>query len=169
MEHFANLLLSSELHSRLLPIKIIFVLITFFFLFFICYFSLKWGWLKVRILLDLVEFFTYRPFGIKKILKQWTKIKSRLETGLESEYKLAIIEADAILADTFEKLGYSGKTLSEKLKNITPTILPNVEKIWQAHNVRNNIVHDPNYRLSLDQAKKVLEIYEEAFKTLELL
>jgi len=152
----------NEIISILLILKIPFIVFTLICLIFIIYFTAKSSWLRYYLIQDLVEFFTYRPFGLKKIVKQWAKIKGRLETGLESEYKLAIIEADSLLNETLERMGYQGETLGERLKNITSDILPNLEQVWQSHKIRNNIVHDPDYTLSLDEAKKALAIYEKA-------
>ena len=127
------------------------------------------GWLKHRFIQDLVEIFTYKPFAAKKLLKQWLKIKQRLETGLESEFKLAIIEADAMLDDILKKLGYGGETLGERLKQVKTDILPSVEEVLEAHKTRNNIVHDPDYRLSLAEAGKIISFYEKALTDLDAL
>jgi len=86
---------------------------------------------------------------------------------LESEYKLAVIEADNMVNETLKRMGYGGESLGERLEKLTAATLSNIEEIKEAHQVRNNIIHDPNYRLSLDDARKVLSIFEKAFKDLE--
>lgn len=133
----------------------------------IVYFLLKTNWLKFRLIQDLVEIVTYKPLGAKKILKQWMKIKERLDTGLESEFKLAVIEADSMLDDILKKLGYNGETLDERLKQVSLDVLPSVEKVREAHKIRNNIVHDPDYRLNLEEAEKAMSIYENALTELD--
>ena len=131
------------------------------------FFLVKSSWLKYSILYDAAEFLTFRPFGVKKIEKQWEKIRGRLDTGLESEYKLAVIEADNMTEDILKRMGYSGETLGERLKNLTAATLPNIEEIKAVHQVRNNIVHDPDYRLPLEETKNALEVYEKAFRDLQ--
>ena len=133
----------------------------------IIFFIIKSSWLNYSILYDATEFLTFRPFGVKKIEKQWEKIRGRLDTGLESEYKLAVIEADNMTEDILKRMGYSGETLGERLKNLTVATLPNIEEIKAVHQVRNNIVHDPDYRLSLEETKNALEVYEKAFRDLQ--
>jgi len=151
----------------LVILKILVIVFFLILLVFIVIFTFwKTSWLKIRILLDFFEFFTYRPYGVKKLAKQWAKIMTRLASGLESEYKLAVIEADSMFDDILKKMGYSGETLGERLKKISSAILPNIEEIGQAHKIRNNIVHDPDFRLSLDEAKKALTIYEKALTEL---
>ena len=87
----------------------------------------------------------------------------------ESEHKLAIIEAEGLLDDIFKKMGFLGEAIGDRLKQITPSQLENIEEIREAHKIRNNIVHDPDYRLSLEEAKKAFEIYEKALINLEAL
>jgi hypothetical protein len=121
------------------------------------------------ILQDLFEFLTYRPYGLRRIEKQWIKIMEKLETGKEAEYKLAVIEADSMLDNILEKMGYSGENLRDRLKHLTQATIPNLDTLLEAHKIRNNIVHDPDYRLSLEETKKVLAIYEKTFQDIRAL
>jgi len=150
-------------------IRLVFIFLGLFLLGLTIYFLRNTSYLRFLILQDLVEFFTYRPYGIKRIGKSWDKILARLQTGDESEYKLAVIEAEDLLDDILKRMGYEGEDLGGRLSHLTAATLPNIRELWQAHQVRNNIVHDPDYRLSLDEARKTLEIYEKALRDLETL
>jgi len=152
----------------LLSLKILCIVIFLFFLVIIFHSLRKSSWLRNRFLQDMTEFLTYRPYGVKKIVKIWSKIKGRLESGSESEYKLAVIEADSILNDILERMGFKGETLGNRLKQVTTAILPSIEEVGEAHKIRNNIVHDPDYKLTLDQTQKALEIYERALRDLQV-
>ncbi len=160
-------LLISPITDWLFIIKIVFIFFSLLLLVGIFLFLARSSWLKFIILFDVVEFFTFRPFGLKKIEKDWRKIVVRLDTGLESEYKLAALEADNMMNDILKRMGYTGETLGERLKNLTSATLPNIEEIREAHQIRNNIIHDPDYRLSLDEARKMMEIYEKGFRDLQ--
>ena len=149
-------------------LKVAFIVIGALFLLIIIFLLLKNSWLKRRFLEDWTEFFIYRPFGVKKTFKQWVKVLKRLETGKEADYKLAVIEADGLLNDILKKMGYKGETMAKILEQLDATILPNIEQIWKVHKIRNNVVHDPDYELSLEQARKILGIYEKTFRTLEM-
>jgi hypothetical protein len=120
-------------------------------------------------LIDLLEFLRFKPHLMPMIGKKWKKILKRLEKGDEAEAKLAIIEADDFLNEILGRMGYQGETLEEKLKKVKKTILPNLDEIAQAHKIKSDIVHDPSYFLTFEQAKKVLEIYERALYHLEAL
>jgi len=149
-------------------LKVIFIAISALFLLGVILLLLKNSWIKRRFLEDWTEFFIYRPFGAKKTFKQWAKVLKRLETGKEADYKLAVIEADGLLSDILEKMGYKGETMAKILEQLDASILPNIEQICKVHKIRNNVVHDPDYELSLEQARKILGIYEESFRTLEM-
>ena len=166
-ENLISFFISPPLNEGLLIIKIIFIVLISAFIGFIIFALFKATWLRRLILEDMAEFLTYRPFGIKKIEKDWRKIIARLDTGLESEYKLAVIEADNMANETLKRMGYGGESLGERLQKLTAATLPNIEEIKEAHQVRNNIIHDPNYKLSLDEVRKVLDIFEKAFRDLE--
>jgi len=164
-----NFLIQPTISGPLLVFKIVFLAITFFFLGFIIYMLFSTTWLKRIIIWDLQEVLTYKPHGLIKISKQWVKITERLKSEIESEAKLAVMEADSMLNDVLKRLGYDGETLGERLEKLTDATLPNIKEVWEAHKIRNNIVHDPDYRLSLDEAKRVVAIYEKALTDLHTL
>lgn len=150
-------------------IKIILILVSLFLFGFIIFVLVKTTWLKRLVIWDLQEFFTRRPFGVLKIGKGWEGIEVRLETQMESEWKLALIEADKMLDDTLNRMGFGGQSLGERLERLTIATLPNLEEIKIAHKVRNNIIHDPTYKLILEEAKKIILIYKKALTDLEAL
>ncbi len=149
-------------------LRIVLIGFSLFLLVSIIFFALKSSWLKYLILEDTAEFLNFKPYGTRKIVNVWNKIMRRLETGIESEYKLAILEADAVLDNTLKRMGFGGETLGERLGNLTSATLPNIEEVEKAHKIRNNIVHDPSYKLSLDETKEILAIYEQALRDLDV-
>ncbi len=155
----------------LLVLKIIVLVISILAIGFIIWAMVfETDWLNWWILWDLKEFLTCRPMGLKRLTKEWAKIKKRLETGLESEYKLAILEADFLLNRALRNLRIGLETLEESLKKrVGQNTFSNIEQIKEAHRVRNNIVYDPAYKLDLERAKEILKIYEQALKELSVL
>jgi len=150
-------------------LKILVTILSLVFLFGIIYLFLKSNWAARRFFLDLAEFFSPNLGGQRKASKGWEKIKKRLEKNSESEAKLAIIEADDLLNETLNKMGYSGKTLGEKLTNLKKTILPNLDEVSEVHKTKSDILQDPSFRLDPEQAKRILEVYERALFSLEAL
>jgi hypothetical protein len=127
------------------------------------------SWTQFRIKDEFAAYSKYNPGTTKKITKSWLKIMSRLNANLESEFKLALIEADDVLDKALKAQGFQGETMGDRLKQITPDILVNVEEIKEAHKIRNDIVHDPDYHLTRVVVQKALDCYEETLRNFNLL
>jgi hypothetical protein len=160
---------SPELQSWIFPIKVGFLAASGLLAGVIIFILLATHYLNWLFVEDLVQFFTRKPYGTKKITKAWGRVVKRLEGGAESEYKLAIIEADSMFDASLKRLGYLGATMEERMQKLAPATLPNISQVREAHQTRNNIVHDPDYRLTADEAKRTLNVYEQAFKYLQIL
>jgi hypothetical protein len=115
---------------------------------------------------DLVEFFTWRPITSRKIEKDWNKIKKRLLTGVEAEFKLAVIEADILFGDVLARLNYEGKTLTEKIEK-KPDSFSDADAIKAADRVYQDLVYDPSYSLEYPQAKEVILVFEKGLKDVQ--
>ena len=166
-----NFIISPEITGALLVLKILFLIFSFLAIIFIIWvLAIRTDWLNWWILWDLKEFFTLRPYGLKKVTKKWEKIKKRLETGSEEEYKLAIIEADALLNKCLINLKIGLETLEESLrKRIGQDTISNIEEVKEAHRIRNQIVREPDFKLSLEKARELLAIYEKALQEITML
>ena len=105
----------------------------------------------------------------KKLKDRWKKIREKLKNKNEAEYKLAIIEADDLIGDLIEKLGFKGENMGERLDNIPAGQLDNVEDLQTAHQTRNRIIHDDNLQFSKEEAQKTLELYEKFLDYFEVL
>jgi hypothetical protein len=160
---------SPVFENTVFVVRIIFIVFSFLMIGFIIWALIKTTWLKRYILWDMQEFLTYHPYGTKKLYKQWQKIKIRLESGLESEYKLAVMEADSLLDDVLRAMGIAGETLGEKLEKVTDATLPNMNKLLETRKIRNSIVHDPGYKLTLDESRSAVEVYEKSLADLQAL
>lgn len=151
-------------------VKVIFLLFALFFFGVIVYFLKNTSWFEEIFLRDFVEFTTFSSYRIAKSREAFRKIMERLKTQNEDEAKLAVIEADDILNESLNRIGYKKEeSLGEKLDEITPDIIPNLEEVKEAHKVRNSIIHDPAYRLESEEAKRILLVYEKALQNLETL
>lgn len=117
-------------------------------------------------------FFTPRlalPDKQLRLINEWQVIKDRAKKGDEANIKLAIIEADKLFDDLLIKIGYRGKDMGDRLKQISPAQLSVIENVWRAHKVRNSLVHDPRFRITHEEAGKVVDIFESALDELEVL
>lgn len=104
-----------------------------------------------------------------RILGRWNKIKERLDTNDENNYKLAILEADAMFDGVVESLGYLGKDLEDKIRQIPSREVGNADELIEAHKLRNTIVDNPKTSISYYQAKKAFDVFEKALKGMKSL
>jgi len=149
-------------------LKIIFITIGAVLSFGIIVILINTSWAKFRFLEGWTEFLIYRPFGVNRTFKQWVKISKRLEPGKAGDYKMSLIEADSLLDDVLKRMGFKGENMKERLEQIDAKTLPDIESIKKANKLRNSIIYDSDYDLSLDKAKETLRIYEKALRDLEL-
>ncbi len=105
----------------------------------------------------------------EKLKKKWLKIKEKLKSSNEDEYKVAIIEADDLIGDLVKRLGFKGENFGDTLDNIPSGQLDNVFELQEAHRMRNKIVHEEKLQLSREDAQKTLELYETFLDYFEVL
>ena len=108
-------------------------------------------------------------FSKRRIIKGWKQIRRRLQKIDEAQYKLAIIEADKLLDEVLKLSGFKGETMADRLKQLNPNQLSNIDDVWQGHKIRNRIVHEPDFSLKQAEALYAIEIYEKALKEFGLL
>jgi hypothetical protein len=100
------------------------------------------------------------PPEIKPVFvrERWEEVLNRIKN---KEFDLAVIEADNVLDATLKNLGYRGDTIAEKLKRVSPADLPIIEDVWNAHKMRNQIVHN-GYKANEKETVQILKIYKKA-------
>jgi hypothetical protein len=166
IKDFIYFISSPQLQDTLFPIKLVFVFFAMFFLAFVIYFMINSSWLQFKFLEDVTEFFSWQAYGTRQMSKQWSEIKKRIESGNEADYKLAIIDADDLLAEVLDSRGYEGKDFEETIKKAGRLIAPALEDLLRAHETRNSVVYDSGFTLSEEQVKKALDAYESAINSI---
>jgi hypothetical protein len=59
--------------------------------------------------------------------------------------------------------------LGDRLKRAKTSQIPNLDELWQAHKLRNQIAHEPDFKLKRDLAERALAIYETTLRNLGVL
>ncbi|HAT74132.1 MAG: hypothetical protein US30_C0006G0029 [Candidatus Moranbacteria bacterium GW2011_GWF2_36_839] len=104
-----------------------------------------------------------------KLRKKWNKIREGIKSSEEANWKIAIIEADEIIDDLIRRMGYAGENMGERLAEITPGQIENIEELKRAHETRNQIIHDEAFKLTKEQAEETLGYFENFLKYFEVL
>ncbi len=101
---------------------------------------------------------------------RWEHIQDLLGSPHDSDWRLAIIEADSVLESLLEARDIPGNGIGERLKNIQPGDLGSLQAAWEAHLVRNRIAHEGSeFQLSERDARRTIQLYEVVFRELGFL
>jgi len=104
-----------------------------------------------------------------KMKARWDKIRKKLESGNEADYKVAIIEADSAIDDLIRRMGYKGENMLERIKDIPAGQLDKLDEIKEAHEIRNRIIHEEKFKVNRKTAEEVLGKYEHFLRHFEVL
>jgi|SRR3989344_1705933 len=166
---FIYFISSPVIQDALLPIKLVFIAFFLFFLAAVFYFYLNSSYIHYKYFYGVADLLTWQPYGLKAMAKRWNQIQKRIVTGSETEYKLAIIEADDFLQESMEDKGFKGENFDELLADASKKMPGQFRNmVAEAHQIRNSIVHDADYKLTIDLAKRILADYENATKMLAM-
>ncbi|MDD5760652.1 MAG: hypothetical protein PHF45_01185, partial [Candidatus Pacebacteria bacterium] len=106
--------------------------------------------------------------------KEWQKINELLIEPYESSWKLAVIQAEAIVKKTLNLMGYSGSGAIKKTDDDFINILEelklrnfqNLGILYQIHQIRQKIIEDKNFPLSQNKAKEIVGTYKKFWEEL---
>jgi hypothetical protein len=96
---------------------------------------------------------------------RWHYILTLIESSNESDWRVAIIEADTMLEELLRGKGFSGETLSELLEGARESGYASIQNAWDAHLVRNQIAHEGSqFPLSQVEGRRVIKMYQNFFE-----
>jgi hypothetical protein len=139
-------------------------IVYFLIFFFIVVFVLIAFW-QVKRILKRPELIGLDKQGVKR---RWEEIESMLKKHGEMTDKVAILEADKLLDQVLKAMTMPGQTMGERLK-VAAYKYPKLDKVWWAHKIRNQLVHEASFGISHRTAKAAVKAYENALKGLGLL
>lgn len=99
---------------------------------------------------------------------KWQQVLAHAGSENPNDWRLAIIEADIMLDDLLESVGYTGMSIGEKLKSARPEVFKTVQDAWDAHKVRNQIAHrGSDFVLTKRATQQAIAQYERVFREFE--
>ncbi len=165
---FGQIVQYSPVASFISFLKTISYIITIVLLPLLVWVIIKFNQLKKKIIQSAPanQEINLMPENMEALTVRWGEISKHLASTNESEWKFAIIEADKLVDDTLRTNSFGGETMGERLMNIQSGQLQTLQGLWEAHKIRNRLVHDTNYFLRYAEAKKVIVLYEETLREL---
>lgn len=98
---------------------------------------------------------------------RWHYILTLVESPNESDWRVAIIEADTMLEEILREREIEGDTVSELLEGAKTTGLATIGGAFEAHLVRNRIAHDGSeFSLTQVEARRVIKMFQNTFEEL---
>ncbi len=160
---------SPEVFRILTFFRYAFILISVAMFLSIIYFIIRTSILREKYIKDILEFTQSSPYKDIKIPKNWNKLTKKAASEDSSERKLAIIEADEMLGEVLNKMGYEGDSLKESLEKVEEEIIPNKRDLIAMHEKRNKLLHDPNFEPPKEETREIMNVYQETLEDLQLL
>ncbi|MFH0846014.1 MAG: hypothetical protein V1851_01265 [Patescibacteria group bacterium] len=100
--------------------------------------------------------------------ERWEKILQQINSESQSDWKMAIIDADVILDEILVSSGYHGDSLGERLRSVEISDFTTLNSAWEAHKIRNMIAHGgADAMLTSRMAKRAISLYKEVFEEFE--
>jgi hypothetical protein len=107
--------------------------------------------------------FPFRRRGIpasdkKIIIKRWYWIRQMLSSGEDSDLRSAVIEADKLMDFGLKSAKFRGNLFADRIRaarNFYPKKV--YSGIWQAHILRNELVHNIDSKINSYQAKDAVK------------
>ena len=94
------------------------------------------------------------------------RIENSLQQGNEATYAMAIIQGDKLLDKALCEMGVQGRTMGDRLKKVGKEKFSELNAVWHAHKLRNQIAHESDFQPEYRQAQHALATYRQALKDL---
>jgi len=104
---------------------------------------------------------------IRNIKREWQNIDILVKGGQPSQLRQALIVADKSLDNVLRDI-VSGETMGERLKNAKDVFndWDFYQKIWEAHKIRNNLVHQVGYEPPHQMLKNAIRDLKNGLQSL---
>jgi hypothetical protein len=98
---------------------------------------------------------------------RWDNVKNLIGTEDPDNWKAAVLESSVMLNEVLEIIGYEGETLGKKISGLTTEQLENLETIKKANEAKNEIVRNGEYRITKEEAEKLVDTFGNALRFFE--
>jgi hypothetical protein len=96
---------------------------------------------------------------------RWKQIEDLIDSNDQNDWRHAILEADIMLDELLQSLNYEGRTVAEKLQQISTANAGWLGDAWEAHKIRNRVAHEgSSFELTREIFMKTMAQFERVFK-----
>ncbi len=101
---------------------------------------------------------------IPKTQLRWDRVLQEANSESDQSRRLAILEADIMLGELLDELGYRGETLADKMRQVPKAQFNTIDIAWEAHKARNRIAHESGYEIPPYEVKRLIGLYDKVFR-----
>jgi hypothetical protein len=183
-------LIPQHLPGWVIVLKVIFITISLILFGLIVYFLIYTDYLYYRFFEGMEDFYKWKEQRkrkealekkIKKDIskisspplketpienKEWERIFDKLRSSKKIGYKIALIDADRLLDKKLKDLGVRGRNLSERIENVSETLIPNIKELKKARGMVNQILREDK-EFSRKEIEEGVKIYKKAYDLLK--
>ena len=95
------------------------------------------------------------------VAKHWADVEALMQRGDAISYRLALIQADAVLDLALKVKAFPGTTTGERLKFASRKYTDLKQTFW-ARSLRNRIVHEAGAELKIAEVKSAIGALKQA-------
>ena len=96
---------------------------------------------------------------------RWNRIVEEAGSENEQNWRLAVLEADIMLNELLDSLGYKGETMADKMRQVEKGDFNTIDLAWEAHRARNAVAHQGvQTPLTSREARRIIGLYEKIFR-----
>ncbi len=108
---------------------------------------------------------TVKAHDVPRSQLRWRRIVEEVSSEDEQKMRLGILEADIMLNELLDSLGYKGETMADKMRQVDRANFNTIDLAWEAHRARNAIAHQGTATpLTLREARHIIGLYEKIFR-----
>lgn len=123
---------------------------------------------QIRILERQQRLASVHPVAAKDVSRtqlRWERILQEVGGEDEHKWRVALLEADILLNELLDVLGYKGETMADKMRHVVKADFNSIDLAWEAHKIRNRVAHDgAEFPLSAREARRVIGLYDQVFR-----
>jgi hypothetical protein len=101
---------------------------------------------------------------IPKTRLRWNHILEQANSENPQNHRLAILEADIMLGELLDELGYKGETLADRMRQVPKLNFNTIDLAWEGHRARNRVAHEAGFEMPPHEVRRIIGLYDKVFR-----
>ena len=111
-----------------------------------------------------------KPLAAGKSRSRWQTLLDKAISPDPKAWRAAVLEADVMLGEALEKIGYSGASTAERIRQVPEGAFVTLPNAWEAHRIRNFVsIRSSDFILTQREAFRVMKLYEQVLEEFDLI